>query len=100
MEPKFELQNYKFFTQLRLLPFVKKIILYGSRARGDNGPRSDIDLAIETEATNREDWYKVLEIIEEADTLLGIDCVHLNTLGPDTPLRQAIERDGKLIYQI
>ena len=26
---------------------VDKVILFGSRARGDNGPYSDIDLAIE-----------------------------------------------------
>ncbi len=42
----FEMTQYAFYQQLRDLPFIEKIVLFGSRARGDNKPRSDIDLAI------------------------------------------------------
>ena len=42
----FDISNYNFFHQLKLLPFVQKIYLYGSRAKGDSTPSSDIDIAI------------------------------------------------------
>ena len=33
---------YRFINRLKALPFVEAIYLYGSRARGDHSPRSDI----------------------------------------------------------
>lgn len=41
---------------------IKKVILFGSRARGDNSPRSDIDLAVS--GGNALDFYYDVE--EEA----------------------------------
>ncbi len=38
--------NYQFIEKLKALPFIAEIWLFGSRARGDNGKKSDIDLAI------------------------------------------------------
>ncbi|WP_341790402.1 nucleotidyltransferase domain-containing protein [Rickettsia endosymbiont of Polydrusus tereticollis] len=32
-------------TNLTKLPFIKEIWLFGSRARGDNNERADIDIA-------------------------------------------------------
>jgi len=46
-----DLITKKFYTQLTALAFVDKIILYGSRARGDFQPRSDIDLAVRWDHT-------------------------------------------------
>jgi len=88
-----------FYTQLTKLPFVEKIILYGSRAREDNQPRSDIDLAIVCPHAHTQGWQKVLTIIDEADTLLTIDCVQYDTLALDNPLKQAIDRDGVMLYE-
>lgn len=67
-------KDYKFFQKLEALPFVEKIWLYGSRARNDARDRSDIDLAIECPHATFWDWQKALDIIEDADTLLKIDC--------------------------
>ncbi|NRA73464.1 MAG: nucleotidyltransferase domain-containing protein [Rickettsiales bacterium] len=39
--------KYKFIQDIAKLPFVNKIILFGSRSREDNEIRSDIDLAID-----------------------------------------------------
>lgn len=96
---KSPLQEYKFFHQLKKLPFVQKIILYGSRARGDFQKRSDIDLAIICPDAQESDWRVVLDIIENADTLLSIDCVRLDTLDKDNPLKEAIMKDGIVLYQ-
>jgi uncharacterized protein len=94
-----DLSKKKFYAQLTVLPFVDKIILYGSRARGDFQPRSDIDLAILCPDAGIQDWQKILNIIDEADTLLSIDCIQYDTLALDNPLKQAIDRDGIMLYE-
>jgi len=93
------LKKYSFLKKLEQLPFVDEIWLYGSRARGDNQERSDIDLAIISSLTTREDWHKVLEIIEDADTLLHIDCVHFNRLKENDPLKKNILEDKVILYK-
>ena len=73
---------------------VKKVILFGSRARGDNRERSDIDLAVS--------GGNIAEFSDEADekiwTLLLIDVVNLDR-GISNELRKEIERDGVLLYE-
>ncbi len=49
---------------------IKKVILFGSRARGDNNERSDFDIAIYALA-NLDN--SVLLKIDEIETLLKID---------------------------
>lgn len=66
--------DYTFFHKLTKLPFIEKVWLYASRARGDHRERSDIDLAIECPEASSSDWHDVLDILENADTLLKIDC--------------------------
>jgi uncharacterized protein len=93
------IKNFKFFKKLTDLPFVNTIILYGSRARGDQQERSDIDLAIDCPYAQEMDWVAILDIIEEADTLLKIDCVRFDKLSDNNPLKQAIQRDGIYLYK-
>lgn len=94
-----ELNNYQFLEKLKNVPSIKRIILYGSRARGDNTSRSDIDLAIDCPGITEHDWHCVLNIIDQADTLLGIDCVRFDTLSEANPLRNSIEHDGVILYK-
>ena len=90
--------NYLFIGKIKDLPFVKKIVLSGSRARGDNGERADIDIAVDYKGATDYDWLKVRELIEEADTLLKIDCVRFDKLSDEDLLKQNIEKEGKIIY--
>ncbi|MDF3048133.1 MAG: polymerase subunit beta [Candidatus Midichloriaceae bacterium] len=92
------LDKYNFLKQLSQLSFIEKIILFGSRARGDNYDRSDIDLAIVCPKASSNDWLKVLEVIDSADTLLKIDCVRLDDLPKKSELRENIMKEGKVIY--
>jgi len=41
-----DVTNYGFFARLTELPYIKEIWLFGSRARGDNQDKADIDLAV------------------------------------------------------
>ncbi len=73
---------------------IKKVILFGSRARGTNRERSDIDLAVS--GGNSMNFYFDLE--DEAWTLLLFDVVNLDEKISDE-LRKEIERDGVVIYE-
>lgn len=73
---------------------IKKIILFGSRARGDNSERSDIDLAVC--GGNASDFYYDIE--EEAWTLLMFDVIDMDK-NISKELQTEIERDSIIIYE-
>ncbi|MEO5334088.1 MAG: nucleotidyltransferase domain-containing protein [Magnetococcus sp. YQC-5] len=93
------LPRYRFIEQLKALPCMEAIYLYGSRARNTHRLRSDIDLAIVCPSAGSLDWHRILAIIKDADTLLAIDCLRLDQEPPASPLRQAVEHDGRVIYE-
>ena len=74
---------------------LDKVILFGSRARGDNRARSDIDLAISGDLANCIEFSLAAD--EVIPTLLMFDFAIIDELlSPE--LRAEIERDGVLIY--
>jgi predicted nucleotidyltransferase len=81
---------------LSAFPTVQRILLFGSRARGDARLRSDIDLAVEAPDMPLEDWQRMIEIVEQAPTLLEIDLVRLDDAGVE--LRTRIEDEGEVLY--
>ena len=72
---------------------LEKVALFGSRARGDNGPRSDIDLACSGGNFAR----FALETDEVAPTLLEFDFVDLDG-SVDARLLDSIEREGAVLH--
>lgn len=54
---------------------AKEIILYGSRAKGTAGERSDIDIAV----SGAENFYELAEKIENLPTLYSIDLLNIDT---------------------
>ena len=73
---------------------VEKLLLFGSRARGDNKERSDIDLAVY--GGNAAAF--ALDAEEETNTLLMYDIVDMNAPVQES-LRRSIEDEGILIYE-
>lgn len=73
---------------------VERVILFGSRARGDFKRTSDIDLAVS--GGNFAGF--AIDVNEEASTLLMFDIVDLNR-GIQEELLEAICREGKVIYE-
>ena len=73
---------------------VQKVILFGSRARGDFRERSDIDLAVLGGDTNN----FVLAVDEETFTLLMYDIVDLS-LPLQRELKEKIYQEGVVIYE-
>lgn len=73
---------------------IQKVILFGSRARGDNRERSDIDLAVSGGSVSE----FALAIEDTLDTLLMFDVVNLDE-NINLRLSEEIERDGIVIYE-
>ncbi|WP_083831823.1 nucleotidyltransferase family protein [Rickettsia helvetica] len=72
--------------------------LFGSRARGDNDERSDIDIAIICPNITDQEWLEAMDIIENADTLLKIDCVRFESTKISSELYENILKEKKIIY--
>lgn len=94
-----DVTRYKFIDKLKELGFVDAIWLFGSRARGDSQDRSDIDIAILCPSATRNDWLKVVAIIDEADTLLKIDCLRFEKYLISSDLYANILKDKKVLYE-
>lgn len=73
---------------------VRKVILFGSRARGDHRERSDVDIAIEGGDFDSF-WWKVKE---EIHSLLSFDVVEYPRSVSDS-LKKEIQKDGIVIYE-
>jgi uncharacterized protein len=82
---------------VRLLE-VKKIWVFGSRAKGTHRKNSDVDLAFEFEKNLESRWSELCVDLEENGlALVKIDCVDLTRC--QLELRQEILSTGKLVYE-
>ena len=81
---------------LKPLSFVKKIILFGSRARGDHQTKSDYDIAVDCPNARWDEWIEVVEAIEKIPTLYAIQVVRLDTSCEQ--LQQEIAKEGVTLY--
>ena len=86
--------NYYFADSDAKKNKIKKVILFGSRARGTHKERSDIDLAVS--GGNAGEFYSDLE--DDAWTLLMFDVVDIDN-GISEELKKEIDRDGVVIYE-
>ena len=73
---------------------IEKVILFGSRARGDFRRTSDIDIAV----TGGDFSRFALDVDEETSTLLEYDIVNLDR-DMQEELRESIEKEGRVLYE-
>lgn len=85
------LREFSYFAQKYS---IEKIILFGSRARGTNAERSDIDIAVY--GGDFDHFYQ--DVKEKVHSLLMFDIVQADVAVSDE-LKQEIERDGVIIYE-
>lgn len=74
-------------------PGVNKVILYGSRARGDYRHGSDIDIAIDAPCMTSREFSQVWNAIDDLPIIYTFDIVHLQTL-TNNAFVSAIQREG------
>ncbi len=73
---------------------VRRVTLFGSRAKGTNTERSDIDIAVS--GGNFDAFYS--DIKEKTYSLLSFDVVDLDS-GVSDELIHEIEKNGVIIYE-
>lgn len=73
---------------------LKKVILFGSRARGDFQRASDIDLAVSGGNVS----MFALDVEEETSTLLEFDVVNLDS-DLQEKLLESIKKEGMVLYE-
>ena len=75
--------------------YIEKVVLFGSRVRGDNRERSDIDLAVYSD----EDITEFIDRLEtQVRSLLKFDISDINQLD-DLVFKQEVETEGVVIYE-
>ena len=73
---------------------IDKVILFGSRARGNYRETSDIDIAV----TGGDIARFALDVEEETNTLLEYDIVDLD-MPVNEKLLESIKSDGEVLYE-
>ncbi|MFN7903635.1 MAG: nucleotidyltransferase domain-containing protein [Pseudobdellovibrionaceae bacterium] len=79
-------------------PTIEKVILYGSRAKGNFKPGSDIDLTLFTRESNLSFLFKVEDAIDELFLPYKVDLSIYNLLDNEN-LRDHIYRVGIEFYK-
>lgn len=87
---------YKQIGQIAEKYDVKKIVLFGSRARGTNHAKSDIDLAVY--GCNKFELLKD-SLNEDLWSLLELDIINMDNKSISPELVSEIERDGVVLYE-
>jgi predicted nucleotidyltransferase len=77
---------------------IMRASLFGSVARGDAGPDSDVDLAVELDREARIDLVRLIALEERIGDLLGRKVDLLPEPVEKPRLRANIERDRKLAF--
>ena len=80
-------------------PNIYKIVLFGSRARGDYRPNSDIDLAIFSRSISNLEVANFTNEIEDLDTLLKFDIVSM-TPDTDPRLLENVRQEGVVLMEL
>lgn len=84
----------EFFNQF---DFIDKVVVFGSRARHDCTPKSDIDLCIYSLEMTDIQFSKLKFEIDELPILYKLDVVHFEKVNKE--LQDNVERDGKLLFK-
>lgn len=92
-------QNEQLLTVFRHRPEVERVVLFGSRAKGNFKPGSDIDLAIYLEpALDLSTWLDFANQIDELDFPQKVDLINAERI-QNEELKEHIRRVGVLIFE-
>ncbi len=77
---------------------VEKVLIFGSRAKGNYRPGSDIDLAVIGKGVDYNLLLKIGCEIDDLEMLYGVDLIDYQSK-QSTPIGEHIDRVGKVFYQ-
>lgn len=74
-------EHYDYIYNNVILPLKAKgaeVYCYGSRARGDHQPFSDLDLMVESESKNNLKLEDIIELLQKSNFPYKVDLVHIS----------------------
>lgn len=77
---------------------INKVVLFGSRARGDGNSKSDFDIAVFGSLTKDDKAILESRFKFDAPTLQKIDIIFFDTC-KSTKLKENILKDGIILYE-
>lgn len=82
---------------IKKFPQVEKAWIYGSFARGDDGPKSDIDIALQTHSTFT--YFDLAEVQHQLENIINrkVDAGFIDSFKPY--IFEHVKADLKLIYE-
>jgi predicted nucleotidyltransferase len=88
---------YKFINIFKSYSkIIEKVILFGSRARGDYRQTSDIDIAIKFRTDNNK-IYNIKEDIENQNIIYTFDIIDYDKV-QNQKLKEYIDNEGEIIF--
>ena len=84
------------FAYFKTKPDIEKVLIFGSRAKGNFHNGSDIDFAIWSD--NSEDFFRIAGELDELPTPYKFDVIDYKNLSHQA-MKNSIDKDGKLFYQ-
>ncbi len=88
------------FTALLRKYHVKELSLFGSRARGDNRPDSDVDLLVDFIPDSRIDLIQFSELQLELQKLLGLPVDLVSSGGLKPRMKVQVLQEARPVYAI
>ncbi len=82
---------------IKAVPAVHRIVVFGSRAVGDEDERSDIDLAISAPDLDRLGVARLRDAVATTRTLFKISVTRIEDMPPS--LRSRVLAQGRAIYE-
>lgn len=83
--------------EIKKFPHIEKAWIYGSFARGDDGPKSDVDIALQTNPTFT--YFDLAEVQHQLETSINrkVDVGFIDSFKPY--IFEHVKPDLKLIYE-
>ena len=82
---------------IKAVPAVRRIVLFGSRAMGDEDERSDIDLAISAPGLDAPDVARLRDAVSTTRTLFKISVTRIEDMPPS--LRSRVLAQGRTLHE-
>ena len=82
---------------IKAVPAVRRIVLFGSRAVGDEEERSDIDLAISAPGLDAPDVARLRDAVSTTRTLYRISVTRIEDM--PVSLRSRVLAQGRTVYE-